>query len=193
MSPLTDPAYCVPATVDYLSQNALITGEGVYDRRLCTSQSVPTSSQVVRLTYFTAQKTETITTVKIGAGGTGAGATPSLLRIGIWTANTAGALLALVGSTASDTTLLATQATVYSKALQASWAKVAGQRYAAGILVVTAATAPTVAGTSSLLAGFSGTAPRVSGAISGQADLPASALSGGVSDGGNAPYFEFIP
>lgn len=171
---------------------SLASGEGNMPFDSVNNAGVPTGNQSLRLRYFTAKKTETITQAKVTTGGTAAGATPTLVRVGIWTADAAGALLAQVGATPNDTSLLAATQTDYTKALSASWNKVAGTRYASGLLVVTGATAPVMWGmsTGNTIAGHS---PKRGGLIGGSADLPASAAAGAVADGGNMPYIEFIP
>jgi hypothetical protein len=173
-------------------QDALTTGESTMPRS--TPQSAITlSSQTLRLAYFTAKKTETVTQVRVNCVGA-AGATPSLIRVGIWTADAAGALLAQVAATTNDTALLAAGSTNYTKALTASFAKVTGQRYAVGLLVVTAAAAPTVAGSApTVTAGELGASPKLSGVITGSADLPSTVTAGGVTDSTNRPYVVLLP
>lgn len=154
--------------------------------------TVTMSSGNMRIRYFTARKTETITQVKVSVGATAAGATPTLIRVGIWTADAAGALLSQVAATTNDTTLLATINADSTKSLASSWAKTAGTRYAVGFLVVTGATAPVLWG-SSISNTIAGHSPKMGGIMSSQADLPASAASGSVADSGNMPYVEFLP
>jgi parallel beta-helix repeat protein len=192
-------------TADYLDASGTATGfPGLYSQLLTTGEanmppdlaangSIPTGNQSLRLRYFTARKTETISQVRVITGGTPAGATPTIVRIGIWTADLAGALIARVGATPNDTTLLAAGSTAYTKALSASFTKIAGQRYATGLLVVTAATAPVMWGLS-LPTPLAGTSPKRGGLIGGQADLPAAGVAAGsVSDAGNMPYIELLP
>lgn len=180
---------------DVESSRRLVSGETTLAREFVTYLDRATGSGNMRLTYFTAQKNEIITQVKMFTGSTAAGATPTLVRIGIWTADASGALLALVGSTPNDTTLLADANTGYTKALSASWAKVAGQRYAHGILVVTAATAPTMAGLG--IGGLPTTelaiAPRIAGYMGALSDLPSSAGSGSISNASSLYYAALLP
>ncbi|HYH49649.1 MAG TPA: glycosyl hydrolase family 28-related protein [Acidimicrobiia bacterium] len=170
----------------------LTSGEETYSRRWATQTTVSTGAGTLRLTYFTARKTETINSVRVYSGGTAAGATPTLARIGVYSVAANGDLT-LVASTANDTTLFAGANTAYTKALSAPWSKVAGRRYAIGPLVVTGATAPTVVGYSAGNAAEAGIAPRVSGAVTGQTDLPASVAVGSVVSSGSTPYFAMVP
>lgn len=140
------------------------------------SATAAASGQLV-LAYWTADKTENITTVTAYTGGTAAAATPTLVRYGIYSVDAAGALT-LVASTANDTTLLAAAATAYPKALSSTFAKVAGQRYAVGLLIVSGAAMPTMLGRSwsgSLMLPLVAVNPAMSAVITGQTDLPASA------------------
>lgn len=135
------------------------------------------SSGTLRLAYFTARTSEVAASLTVIVG-TGAGATPSLVRLGIWIVGDNGKDLdELVAATANNTALLSTPASKATQALVAPWSRVAGERYAAGLLVVTAAAAPTVAAAASLSSLISTDAPAVSGAVTGQADLPASSTA----------------
>lgn len=175
-----------------LDPDRLTVGEATMRRRDVSSNSVATGSGTMRLGYFTARKTETVTQVRIASGTTAAGATPSLARIGVHSVAANGDIT-LIASTANDTTLFAAASTAYTRALTAPFNKVAGQRYAVGILFVTGATAPTTLGNGVLPATENGTAPRLSAFITGLADLPASALAAATLDTGLVPYAVLLP
>lgn len=175
------------ATVDTITlSNRLTTGEEAVPRGEVNNATTNSGgSGGLRLTYFTARKTESVSTVTVVTGTTPAGATPTLCRVGVWSiaANGTGTLVA---SSANDTTLFSVATTRYAIPLSAPLAKVAGQRYAIGVLVVTAATAPTF-----MAAGVDGspgwrtevgtTAPRMSGILSGLSDLPSPTFADGAS------------
>lgn len=149
----------------------LAVGEETFSRIRRTDSSSLTN-QRLQLTYFTARTSETTTQVRILSGGV-ATATPTLVRIGLYLIAADGGGT-LVASTANDTTLLSATNTSYTKAWASSYVKVAGSRYAVGVLVA-AATAGSV--TSITTSGFSAElaiAPRITGHLAGQADLPAS-------------------
>jgi len=175
--------------------DALVTGEETFSRALAaTSNAILTGNEALRLCYFTARKTESISQVRVITGSTAAGATPTLIRIGVWTANGAGALLAQQAATASDTSLLAASATRYTKAFAAPFTKQRGQRYAVGILVVTAATLPTLVGHGTAIqAAEAGVDPMISAVVNGQADLPATVAAGSITGSANRPYFVLLP
>lgn len=152
------------------------------------------ANQILRLGYFTARKSETVNNVWMQSFASFSGGTPTLIRIGLWTAGLDGALLSLVASTANDTTLFAASNTPYPKALQAGYAKVAGQRYAMGLLVVTSFTGP------STLCGFNASAadawnrsPRMQAAVTGQSDLPGGVVVGSLANSNFRPYIECLP
>lgn len=78
-------------------------------------------------------------------------------------------------------------------ALQNSWSKVAGNRYAIGILVVTGATAPQLTGQSVSAAGMlSGLTNnrRKTAALTSQSDQPSSASAGSYTTTPSHPNFE---
>lgn len=151
----------------------LTLGETTIPRETAAS-AVTMTSGTLRLCYFTALKTETIATIRAVCAGTAAGATPTLVRYGVYSVDPGTGDLTLIASTVNDTALFAANNTQYPKALSATWDKVAGTRYAIGLLVVTAAAAPTIDG-----AAFSGgsaemgAGPRISGNKTGETDLPA--------------------
>lgn len=190
------PGQAPEGPYDYWSTSQLASGEAVFPRQLAVSGAVGQgSSGALRLAYFTARKTEPITQVRLYSGATPMGATPTLVRAGVWTVDTDGvALTALVASIANDTALFGTASTRYTRSLQATWNKVAGTRYALGIIVVTAAAIGNYAGISGALPVTEfGLGPRISGFVNGQADLPATVAAGSVNDTVNVPFGAFLP
>lgn len=182
------------AAFEIADPNRLTVGEPAFARDLITTdlQSV---SQRLHLTYWTARKTETITQVRTITSNIAAGATPTLCRVGIYSIDAAGAGT-LVASTTNDTTLWAATGTAYTKALTASFTKTAGQRYATGILLVTAAAAPTFVASLKDVTGTRAEAaldPRLAASLSGQADLPASFTNAGVATAANRAYSVLVP
>lgn len=160
-------------------------GECVPDRELWVSSSAsPLSSGRLCLVHFTARRSEAINTVTMWTGGTAAGATPTICRYGIYSVAANGDLT-LVASTPNDTALWAAANTAYPKALSATWNKLAGRRYAAGILCVTAAAVPNFIGTTGTSLSHIGTtyldAPTISSCVTGQADLPANVAVGSLT------------
>lgn len=132
------------------------------------------SSGTLRLMYFQAPRAELISQLAIVTGTTAAGATPTLCKMGVWIVAANGDLT-LVGATANDTTLFAGASTRNLRSILASYTSVAGQYYACAPLVVTAAAMPTFAGISlnAATAQAFSSAPRLTGQVTGQTDLPA--------------------
>lgn len=133
----------------------------------------------MHLTYFTATKTETIAAVITAVVETAA-ANNTVARIGIYSVGADGALTGLLASTANLTSLWGSTYQNVTRALQASFNKVAGTRYAIGFL--------RVGGTGPALAGLFPSAsigrlnPRMNGIVFGLSDLPASVVAGSVNE-----------
>lgn len=172
--------------------DALTTGEASSDRRL-QNQSFTMTSGVLRLSYFTAQKTETITQLRMSSATTAAGATPTLVKMFVYTVDGAGDMT-LVGVTANDTSLFATINTAYTRSLVGSFSKTRGSRYATGTLVVTGAAAPTIAGNQpTFAASEAAMAPRIAGALTAQTDVPASITAASLTNATAGPYVVLLP
>jgi len=150
----------------------LTVGEETVPRGLLSVGSSPLGNQTLRLVFFTARKTET-TQVRLISGSTAAGPTPTLARVGLYLIADSGDGT-LVASTINDTSLFAATATIYTRSWAASYAKVVGQRYALGVLFVTTAVVPTIGGTPVLNVAELAVAPRITGSIGSQTDLPSS-------------------
>lgn len=183
--------YVGPKLVDAALANDLASGEILPPRHLIGSGvGGPGASGVLVLNYFTASKTEAINTLAFFSGNTAAGATPTLIRYGVYSSDDTGNLT-LLASTANDTSLFAAVNTAYPKALSATWSKLAGQRYAVGILVVTAAAVPTMHGLQLASTGpvntLSRLAPAIAGRVTAQSDLPSSVSVGSIVG------FQFVP
>ena len=175
------------AYTDVLS-NELASGESTMPR-LLAGGTPATGNGNLRLCYFTARKTETITSVRLTANVAQIGAT--LLRIGIYSEDGSGNLT-LVASTASDTSLLVSAGTAYTKALSSSWSKVRGTRYAAGVLLVGTSQAPYMYG--QINGGLDGyQLPRLSQMVTGLSDLPSTVAVGSLTKQDHMPYIAFVP
>ncbi|CAN7307745.1 hypothetical protein LJR296_001457 [Cupriavidus necator] len=173
---------------------ALDSGEETLPRLHIINTALSLPSGTMRLAYFTARKTEQIANVRIPCGNTAAGATPTLIRVGIYSVAANGDLT-LIAATTSDTTLMAVANTVYTKALSASFVKRGGQRYAVGLLVVTGAATPTTIGTSGAgnITSEYGKSPKLCGSVASQTDLPASLTAASVAEATALPYLVLAP
>jgi len=154
--------------------HALAVGEEILSRGEAVSNSVGTSTQALRLTYFDARKSQTSTQVRMLTGGTAAGATPTLCRMGLYLVDGLGDGT-LVASTANDPSLFSVASTAYTRAWTTPYLMVVGQRYALAHLVVTTVATPTFIGATGATSVDSehAMAPRLTGRLNNQTDLPA--------------------
>lgn len=155
-------------------------GCGILGQRYGLAAVATTSlSGAVNLMYFKAPSSKTVSRWDM-ANTVAAGATPTLIRGGLYSVDGSGNLT-LVASSPNDTTLLAGTNAKFGKAFSAPIAMTAGQQYAFGFLFITAAAVPTMLG----FAGATGVThwpydgpPKLTGTVTGQSDLPASISSG---------------
>lgn len=171
--------------------DVLTTGEATMWRRLANSSVGVNASGRLRLAFFTAKKTETITQIRTDTSAGAAQTTATLCRIGVWTVDSSDNLTALVASTANDTALWSTAA-VYTKSFSSSFSKVRGQRYAVGALVV-GATTVSMLGASAGTGGENSINPRISGFVDSQSDLPSTIATGSIGNSPLALYAALLP
>jgi hypothetical protein len=140
----------------------------------------------MHLTYFTADKAMTAATVTVRTGA-GAGATPTISRVGLFSVAGNGDLT-LIASSTNDTALFATGETLYSKAFTASTGLALNTRYAFGILVVSGAAVPSFYGPISVGSSELAIAPRLAGAVTGLSDLPSTVANASITNHGSMMY-----
>lgn len=177
--PVPGGATFLRASADYFSNQQLASGETCLPR-IAFSSGAALVSGTVSLTYWTAAKTEVCNQLSAVSGGVAAGATPTYAAMGIYLVDSAGNL-ALLAQCASDTTLFSVTFSTNTRALTSQLGKVAGQRYAFGLLVVSAAGMPTPVGPNGTLQ-LASIPPRLAGQLAGQAALPASIPAGSVAN-----------
>lgn len=174
----------VSDSLNALAADALSSGEIIPHRTDITSTAIGAVSGVVYLSYFTADKTESINTLTAFTGSVAAAATPTLCRMGVYSVAANGDL-SLLASTANDTTLFAASTTSYPKALSSSFSKVVGQRYAVALIIVSAGTMPNFQGkqlaSTNAINSLVRVAPAIIGRQTGQTDLPSSILAGSLT------------
>ena len=173
--------------------DALTTGESTFPRRICASASIPSGNGSLRLSYFTARKSETVTQIRSLSGSTAqVGAT--LCRTGVYSVNASTGNLTLVASTPNDTTLWTSTLTVYTKSFSASFAKERGTRYAVGHLIVGSSTAPQFQGPiAPLIASECAQSPALGSLLGSQTDLPSSVTAGSLTGSGVLVYSALLP
>lgn len=182
---------------DYLKrhpgQKDIALGESTMHRLEITNSSVTIATQALRLTYFTAKKTETVDTIRYTVGSVVAGATPTLCRIGLYLEN-ADLSLTLVASTPNDTALFSGGTfAAFTKALSVPYLKLEGSRYAIGLLIVTAAATPTFYGNLNIPGAISFAEPKISALVSAQTDLPGTVAAGSLASTSGPYYVEVLP
>jgi len=174
------------------STNLLIVAGGQYalPRIANNGDTISTSNQILKLTYFRAQKTQSISSITSWLGTTPAAATPTLSKYGLWTATENGALTGLVASTANDTALFTGSAhAIKTKATQAAYTLIKEQYYAVGALVVSGAAMPNWGGCFVGTDLESGDSERWAGQVTGQSDLPSTVAAGSVADASSVIQF----
>lgn len=180
------------ATITGLDSNALASGQSTLPRTQVSNQGLGITSGGMRFAYFTSTKTETVNNLRLITGTGAAAATPTLVRAGVYSVDGSGNLT-LLGAIASDTSIFATASTAYTRALTTPVSLQATRRYAVGIIVVSAATTPSLAGLSWANSAELAQEPRVSAALTGQTDLPASILATSLIPISVMPYVALLP
>lgn len=161
-------------------------------RREAWSDSIASASGNLRLGYFTARKTFTMTALRMMTGSTAAGATPTLVKLAAFSVAGNGDLTRIAVTT-SDTTLFAGSYSVYTRNTIASASITRGTRYAVGALVVTGATAPTLRGYDGVSGTEAALAPRLVGVVTGLTDIASSYTNAQVTDTSAIPYVGIAP
>lgn len=178
--------------IDSDDDERLEVGEATLKRRDVTT-SVNLTAGNLRLCYFTARKTETITAIRTFSANTAqVGAT--LCRVGVYEEDPDTGDLTLVASIANDTSLWLSTGTAYGVNLSASFVKSRGTRYAVGTLIVGNSVNPRLAGPHQILPATElAQSPRQSGLLGGQTDLPASISSASIGDTTIQHYTVLVP
>jgi hypothetical protein len=183
----------VSSTVPNYGSPYATAGEASCDRQKLRSSTTALTSGAIELAYFVATKSETINSLTLYSTGTAASGL-TLARYCVYSVASNGDL-SLVASTTTDTTLLTTTNTAYPKALAAPWAKVAGQPYAVGVLLV-GTTMPTMVSFDANPTGIFDTIyarePRLSGRLASQTDLQAGITAASLTASRRAPFVEML-
>jgi hypothetical protein len=143
--------YSPPPTsaTDPFGGDLLATGNETIPRTLANSFGAThmAGSGFIMLSMFTAYRTEVANFVATQTGSVGAGATPTLCKMGLYLVNgnyTNSFDVTLLSATANDTTLFSNPYSGYKRPLLTPTQLVAGVRYAFGILVVSASSMPSI-------------------------------------------------
>jgi hypothetical protein len=155
-----------------------------------TIGSAAFGSGSIRGTQFVARKSETLTKVKVVTGTTAAGATPTLCKVAVYSV-AADNTHTLLSASASDTTLFAAVNTAYTVPLSAGVSLTAGSRYTVAVIVVSAATMPTLVGMPSSVEYAA--SPAMTLRADGQTDMPATIAPGSISNNAGPIYAVLLP
>lgn len=179
-----------PSTVTLGSNEVQTNAEANMNRLYCDGNTyMSNNTQVAVFAYFRAKQTITIANLQAVTGSTAAAATPTTVKLGVYSVDESTGDLTRLGVTANDTALFATTYTEYTKALGASVALTEGQLYAYAVLQVSSGAVATLVGKGP--AGFANQhfrQPRLSGLITGQTDLLSSYLGSAVNAKSGVPY-----
>lgn len=176
----------------YVDPYALAVGESNITRALPLTAQAQTLS-ALRIGCFMAGITGNCSGVRMWSGGT-VSATLDLARIGLYQLDSTGTTWNLVAATVSDPTLFNTANTAYARNWAVPVRKVAGQRYALGVLQVAGAgTAGNVFGLNTGLAQESAAAPRIGGVLNAQSDLPTTFADVALSSSAQLLYGALLP
>lgn len=171
----TDQASADVSTLIVDHPRYMATGEAIVPRIASILETTGPGTGVLHLTYFPALKSETCTSAAMIVGAVAAAATPTLVRMGLYSIDSAGAAT-LIASTANDTALFSAANTRYSKDFTTPVARTAGQRYALGVLTVSAGACANflaiTLGAGTTMNVEAGKSPMLATRITSQTDLP---------------------
>jgi hypothetical protein len=135
-----EPPHNDPASTAFLTGDLFPTGNETIPRTWADSFASLGGTGLTMLTSFTAYRTEQANFVACQTGSAGAGATPTLCKMGLFLVNNPNSTAlfdyTLLTATANDTTLFASAYQPYKRALLTPYTLQAGTRYAFGVLIV---------------------------------------------------------
>jgi hypothetical protein len=133
--------------------NLLASGEGTHDR-LALGVTPTITSQIVYISYFTAQKTEVVTNVTTYTGSTAAAAGATFCKVGVYGVNNDAGDMNQIWTTANDTSMWTATNTAYTKPIlnsnntgaPAMWNKIRGLRYGLLVMCISSGAMPNFVG-----------------------------------------------
>lgn len=173
--------------LNQMEANRPTDGQEIAPKDLFTSDSVALVSGQVSFNYFTAYDTQDVTALRTYTGTTAAGATPTLCKMGLYSVAANGDLT-LMAATANTNTLWNSANASHQANLTAPQKVIKGNRYAFGLIIVTAAALPTVPSRSVPIVLSGVASPRTFAQLTGQTDLPNAVAAGVLSNGATARY-----
>jgi hypothetical protein len=143
------------------------------------NSSATLTSGSVYFTFFTSMWTTTVNSISVASAGTLTSGT-SLIRFGLYTFNESTGVATLVARSANTTSIftapntLATLVFSTTGGYPSTYELVAGTRYALGVIVLASTPGSVYTAFDTPPAALSTLAPRITGVVGGQTDLPAS-------------------
>lgn len=163
--------------------------------RLFINNQTALASGSINFSVFTSRSDATINTLRV-ANHDAAGATPTLIRAGVWEWNDDTDSGTLVASSANDTSKFSAGQSVNTFTLSSPWNKRKGIKYAIGVLVVSGFAMPSQVG---IVRGFTGavgdmlnSGQRLAGIMGGNADLPTTLTSQTGGGPVTSPYWQML-
>lgn len=179
----------------YGDGHALSSGIAVCDRRFADG-NVTTASGEIYFSYFTAYRGSLnggiVGKVQLRVGSQ-AGSGLTLAKIGLYTVGSGDQSLALVASTANDTTGWTSTFSGVTKNLSSSYTLQVTNRYAIGVLFIGTTPPNYVRAAGSTDFALNALPPRICGKLTGQSDLPSSVTDGSLSTTGAGPFAILLP
>ncbi|CAA0078334.1 Uncharacterised protein [Mycolicibacterium vanbaalenii] len=179
------------SSVTFGSNEIQVNAEANMDRLYCDSTAfMSNNTGIAVFAYFTAKQDITINNLQVFTGSTAAAATPTLVKLGVYSVDPGTGDLTQIGVTASvhGTALNATY-TEYTVPLTGSVSLTEGLPYAYAVLQVSGAAVATLQGKGP--AGMGNQhfrAPRLSALVTAQTDLQSSYLGSAVGAKSGVPY-----
>jgi hypothetical protein len=165
-------------TSPYVDHGEVLTsGEAIFYRRWATND-ITMTTQTVFISYWVAASNGSSDHFETVTGGTAATAI-TYANMGIYTIDASGNLTLAASTGDVHASVWGSTFTGYNVALTTKFTRVAGVRYAAGILAVGAGV-PALSGSSGN-GTYYGLAPVLGATVTGQATLPASIVIGNIS------------
>lgn len=179
------------AVVDASAQ-PIDNGQETIPRLSAARPDIPTASAQLRLTHFTARKTEPSAQVRIETGPTSSSGL-TLGRVGLYEVGPSDTLT-LVASTDNDPSLAGAANAQHTRKWTSAFTLRRGRRYAIGVLFVGARTPSLVGGVvGDTNLNLTARAPRMAATVANQSNLPATVAGSALANTGRLVYAELLP
>ncbi len=184
--------YLLSNDPNLVNNNSISEGEeGAIGRLTVNSASVGYTSGDVPVSLFTAKKTEQVSNIVVNLGGTASGASPTLVKAGIYEKTGPTTLTLLASSANLNTIFNSSTYSIKTFPLSSPVTKRAGVTYGLALIVVSAAAMPNFYG-NGFLSMYANLEPRITCGGTSLADLPAT-MDPTVGNFGRLPWLAVTP